>query len=75
VRRAWLTHARGLGETVRVEAGGRRLEGRFESIDAGGALVLLSGDGKRHTVTAGEVFFSGTAASPEVTDDDDAAGN
>jgi BirA family transcriptional regulator, biotin operon repressor / biotin---[acetyl-CoA-carboxylase] ligase len=60
VRSAWLAHARGLGQDVRVEAGGRSLSGRFESIDADGALVLVSPDGTRRLVSAGEVYFGGT---------------
>ncbi|MFP3944822.1 MAG: biotin--[acetyl-CoA-carboxylase] ligase [Alphaproteobacteria bacterium] len=63
VRHAWLLHARGLGEQVRVKTAARTLFGCFESIDADGALVLVCPDGTRHTVSAGEVYFSGTAAS------------
>lgn len=74
VRRAWLTRAQGLGEEVRVERAGHTLTGRFEGIDAEGALVLVSAQGTRHTVTAGEVFFSGTAG-PQETEGDHAAGN
>ncbi|MFP4003486.1 MAG: biotin--[acetyl-CoA-carboxylase] ligase [Alphaproteobacteria bacterium] len=74
VRRAWLIHAKGVGEEIRIEAGGRILAGRFESIDADGALVLVCPDGVRHTVPAGDVYFSGTAGPP-VTEGDHAAGN
>lgn len=74
VRLAWLNHAQGLGAQVRVEAAGRTLTGTFDDIDADGALVLVCPDGVRHTVSAGEVYFSGISG-PAATDGDHAAGN
>lgn len=74
VRAEWLRHARGVGEAVRVELGGRALTGRFEGIDEEGALLLAGPDGARRVIAAGEVYFSGTAG-PSVVDEGHAAGN
>ena len=62
LRADWLTRAAGLGSEIAVRSGGHILRGVFETIDEGGRLVILAPDGKRHTVTAGEVHF-GTAAT------------
>jgi BirA family biotin operon repressor/biotin-[acetyl-CoA-carboxylase] ligase len=55
-RRAWLAHACGIGEIVRVRLADRTVVGRFEMLDATGRLVLRSADGGIETVGAGEVF-------------------
>ncbi len=62
VRERWLARAAGLGSEIAVASGGQTLNGVFETIDEGGRLVILSPDGTRRTVTAGEVHF-GTAAT------------
>jgi BirA family biotin operon repressor/biotin-[acetyl-CoA-carboxylase] ligase len=62
LRAAWLARAAGLGSEIAVHSGGHILRGVFETIDEGGRLVILAPEGKRHTVTAGEVHF-GTAAT------------
>ena len=62
VRERWLAQAAGLGSEIAVASGGQTLNGVFETIDEGGRLVILSPDGTRRTVTAGEVHF-GTAAT------------
>lgn len=62
VRERWLARAAGLGTEIAVRSGGQTLTGVFETIDEGGRLVILSPDGTRRTVTAGEVHF-GTAAT------------
>ncbi len=62
VRERWLARAAGLRSEIAAASGGRTLRGVFETIDEGGRLVILSPDGSRHTVTAGEVHF-GTAAT------------
>lgn len=62
VRERWLARAAGLGSEIAVASGGQTLDGVFETIDEGGRLVILSPDGTRRTVTAGEVHF-GTAAT------------
>jgi BirA family biotin operon repressor/biotin-[acetyl-CoA-carboxylase] ligase len=54
IRAAWLAHASGLGEPLRVRLGGRETSGRFESIDEAGRLMLRHGDGSVEAV--GEVF-------------------
>ncbi|MCJ2140830.1 biotin--[acetyl-CoA-carboxylase] ligase [Methylobacterium sp. E-066] len=62
LREDWLARAAGLGSEIAVRSGEHILRGVFETIDEGGRLVILAPDGKRHTVTAGEVHF-GTAAT------------
>jgi BirA family transcriptional regulator, biotin operon repressor / biotin---[acetyl-CoA-carboxylase] ligase len=55
-RAAWLARAAGLGMPVRVKLADRQLEGRFETLDPTGRLVLRLGDGTATIITAGEVF-------------------
>lgn len=62
IRRRWLACAVGLGEPVSIQSGGNVIAGVFETIDDTGCMVVVASDGKRVTVTAGDVFF-GTAAS------------
>ncbi len=59
IRQAWLDHAKGLGETVRVALPRETLEGRFETLDESGALILELPGGGRRTVTAGDVELVG----------------
>ena len=59
VREAWWRAAQGRGEPIAVRRGDTVLRGRFEALDAGGALVVLAEDGQRHVVNAGDVYFSG----------------
>jgi len=56
IREAWLTRAARLGETVTARAAGKSVVGRFETLDAGGRLVLSTPEG-RTAITAAEVFF------------------
>jgi BirA family biotin operon repressor/biotin-[acetyl-CoA-carboxylase] ligase len=56
LRAAWLARADSLGRRVTVRSGEREWGGIFESLDAGGALVLATDDGRRQTLAAGEVF-------------------
>jgi BirA family biotin operon repressor/biotin-[acetyl-CoA-carboxylase] ligase len=65
IRRLWLHRAAGLGEPVSVHAGGGVREGIFETIDDTGCLILMTRDGQRHAVTAGDVHF-GNAKSAGV---------
>lgn len=60
LRAAWLARAARLGEPVTARLPGRVVEGRFESIDATGALVLATAAG-RVALPAAEVHF-GTVA-------------
>ncbi|WP_368744379.1 biotin--[acetyl-CoA-carboxylase] ligase [Desertibaculum subflavum] len=56
VRAAWLARAHALGRRIRARTGSHELHGTFEGLDAAGALLLAGDDGKRHVITAGEVF-------------------
>jgi BirA family biotin operon repressor/biotin-[acetyl-CoA-carboxylase] ligase len=56
IRADWLQRAAGLGGTVRVLVGDRELEGRFETLDGTGCLVLLLADGTTQAIAAGDVF-------------------
>lgn len=57
-----------LGREVAVETAGGTLRGRAEAVDADGALVVVTGDGARHTVVVGDVVHlrtsGGAAAGP-----------
>lgn len=57
-RAAWLSRAGGIGEPIRVNLADRTLDGRFDSLDAEGRLVLRQSDGARATVSAGDLFFA-----------------
>jgi len=56
IREAWLSRAYALGRRIRARTGEREVHGVFETLDEGGALLLAGDDGKRHVITAGEVF-------------------
>ncbi len=56
-RQAWLARASGIGAPIRVDLGGRAVEGRFETIDEAGRLVVDGVDGRREAVSAGDVFL------------------
>lgn len=56
IRQAWLDRAYAQGRRIRARTGEREVHGIFETLDEGGALVLAGDDGKRHVITAGEVF-------------------
>ncbi|MBP7242065.1 biotin--[acetyl-CoA-carboxylase] ligase [Amaricoccus sp.] len=58
VRDAWLARAARLGETVTARLPGRVVEGRFETIDASGALILATETG-RVRLPAADVHFPG----------------
>ncbi|HZP20191.1 MAG TPA: biotin--[acetyl-CoA-carboxylase] ligase [Bauldia sp.] len=61
VRTAWLARSAGLGEPIRVRLADRSLDGRFDSLDDDGRLVVALGDGRREAVSAGDVFLGGLA--------------
>jgi BirA family transcriptional regulator, biotin operon repressor / biotin---[acetyl-CoA-carboxylase] ligase len=63
VRVAWLAHAAGLGGPVTARMPGRTLSGRFETIDATGALVLATAAGPV-AVPAAEIHFGDPADPP-----------
>lgn len=56
VRTAWLSHAAGLGQHIRVVSGPRVLEGVFRTLDASGQLIMDTKTGPV-TVAAGDVFL------------------
>lgn len=56
IRAEWVRYASGLGETIRVALAHETLEGRFDSIDAAGRLVLETASGRRG-VEAGDVLL------------------
>ena len=56
IREEWLRYASGLGEAIRVALPNEALEGRFDSIDAAGRLVLETAKGRR-AIEAGDVLL------------------
>jgi BirA family biotin operon repressor/biotin-[acetyl-CoA-carboxylase] ligase len=62
VRRLWLQRAAGLGADIVVRNGSATLHGTFETLDAGGQLVVRLGDGSSRCVSAGDIYF-GVAAT------------
>jgi BirA family biotin operon repressor/biotin-[acetyl-CoA-carboxylase] ligase len=59
IRTQWLAHAGGVGERITVRFGLETIEGRFEGLEADGALALRLDDGCLRAVHAGEVFALG----------------
>jgi BirA family biotin operon repressor/biotin-[acetyl-CoA-carboxylase] ligase len=57
IRAAWLDRAARIGDAMVARTPSRTLEGRFETIDASGALVLATEAG-RVTLPAAEVHFA-----------------
>lgn len=58
VREAWLRAARGVGETVTVNLHDGQVTGVFEEIDAEGYLCLITENGTRRRISAGDLFFT-----------------
>lgn len=56
VREAWLARAARLGERIIARTGREEVEGRFETVDATGALVLATAAGRR-AIPAADVYF------------------
>ena len=56
LRSAWLSNAARLGDTIRARTGTAMHQGRFETIDDHGALVLHTSSG-RMAIPAADVFF------------------
>lgn len=56
LRADWLSHAARLGETIRARTGAETREGRFETIDPSGNLILRMAQGPI-AIPAAEVFF------------------
>lgn len=57
LRRAWETHARGLGEAASVDMGGARIEGRAQGLSERGELALVLPSGETRLISAGDVYF------------------
>jgi BirA family transcriptional regulator, biotin operon repressor / biotin---[acetyl-CoA-carboxylase] ligase len=70
IRAAWLARAVGLAEVIRVSLPERELQGRFESLDRAGRLLLRREDGTLEAITAGDIFpvasEGSSAATPKV---------
>ena len=70
IRTAWLARAMGLAEVIRVSLPERELQGRFESLDQAGRLLLRREDGTLEAITAGDIFPVASrgsgAATPQV---------
>jgi BirA family biotin operon repressor/biotin-[acetyl-CoA-carboxylase] ligase len=64
IRSDWLQRAAGLGGNIRVVFGDRELEGRFETLDDAGRLVLRLADGTTQAVAAGDVFPLPASTAP-----------
>lgn len=62
IRDLWLSDAAGLGRDIVVKLDEEPVRGTFESLDAGGQLVLRLADGSSRRVSAGDVHF-GVAAT------------
>ena len=58
VREAWLAHAAGKGERIEVRLPNETLSGTFADLDASGALLLDTANGRR-AITAGDVHLAG----------------
>ncbi len=56
LREEWLNHAARLGQIIRARTGLQDRQGRFETVDGTGALILGTTDGPV-AISAAEVFF------------------
>ena len=63
IRADWLKRAAGLGQPIRVRLGDRDTEGRFESLDAAGRLLLRRPDESVEIISTGDVFPLAVAAA------------
>jgi BirA family transcriptional regulator, biotin operon repressor / biotin---[acetyl-CoA-carboxylase] ligase len=63
IRKAWLERAAGLGEPVSVQSGATTIDGRFETIDETGCLIIRTADNRRVPVSAGDVYFKAAASA------------
>ncbi|MDP3897624.1 MAG: biotin--[acetyl-CoA-carboxylase] ligase [Mesorhizobium sp.] len=58
IREDWLRAARGIGDPVTVNLHDGAISGRFEDIDMEGHLCLLTQEGGRRRISAGDLFFT-----------------
>ncbi len=61
IRALWLKRAAGVGQPVSVRGGRTGVDGIFETIDNTGCMIVATSDGRRVSVSAGEVFFGAAA--------------
>lgn len=59
LRAVWLASAHRMGDTIAASTGVDRIEGRFQGLDAEGALIVEDAGGAVRVITAGDVFFPG----------------
>ena len=57
IRKAWLEHAKGLGEPIEVHLETETLSGVFQGLDSRGQLALRLDDGQVQNIAAGDVYF------------------
>jgi BirA family biotin operon repressor/biotin-[acetyl-CoA-carboxylase] ligase len=57
IRLDWLQFAMGLGQGVIVNLPCEKLKGTFDNIDENGTMIVLDENGKKHLITAGDVFL------------------
>jgi BirA family biotin operon repressor/biotin-[acetyl-CoA-carboxylase] ligase len=62
VRERWLARAAGLGQTIRVALARETIEGRFETLDETGRLILATHAGAR-AIDAGDVHLARAGAT------------
>ncbi|MGF1609513.1 MAG: biotin--[acetyl-CoA-carboxylase] ligase [Kiloniellales bacterium] len=62
IRRAWLHHAYGLGESIAVNLPRESLRGTFRDLDQDGVRLLEMEDGSLRRIAAGDVHFGGPGA-------------
>ncbi len=55
IRAAWRKSCLTLGQEVAVQTGEEQIVGRAEDIDETGALVIITGEGARRRILAGDV--------------------
>jgi BirA family transcriptional regulator, biotin operon repressor / biotin---[acetyl-CoA-carboxylase] ligase len=60
MRKAWLAHAAGLGQSITVRLPRETIVGTFLDIDADGAMTLEESPGQFRTVVAGDVILAGS---------------
>ena len=60
IRKSWLSHAYGIGQTAHIVLDSGNESGVFTGIDERGALRLRGVDGVERVFSAGDVTFEGT---------------
>ena len=55
IREAWTARSRWIGRKVSVESGEQTISGRYDGIEADGALIVAAADGVVHRISAGDV--------------------